>query len=30
VDSKGNLYVLTQFPPTLRVVGGPIDAERRK
>jgi hypothetical protein len=26
VDSKGNLYLLTGFPPTLRVVGGPIGA----
>jgi hypothetical protein len=30
VDSKGNLYLVTQFPPTLRVVGGPIEEEGGK
>jgi len=24
LDSKGNLYLLTRFPPGLRVIGGPI------
>lgn len=30
VDSKGNLYVVTEFPPTLRVVGAPIDVDGGK
>jgi hypothetical protein len=30
VDSKGNLYIVTQFPPSLRVVGGPIAKEGGK
>ncbi|HEV3362947.1 MAG TPA: hypothetical protein VG795_02200 [Acidimicrobiia bacterium] len=30
LDGKGNLYLLTEFPPTLRVIGGPIGNEGGK